>query len=63
MFNLHDRVAIITKNALNALLTHIPLHRMGKPEEVSAAVVFLASAEASYVTGSTLYVDGGWLAS
>lgn len=51
------------KDALNALLAHIPLHRMGKPEEVSAAVAFLASEEASYITGSTLYVDGGWLAS
>lgn len=51
------------KDVLNSLLAHIPLHRMGKPEEVSAAVVFLASEEASYVTGSTLYVDGGWLAS
>ena len=55
--------AKMPKNALNALLAHIPLHRMGKPEEVSVAVVFLASEEASYVTGSTLYVDGGWLAS
>lgn len=55
--------AKMPKNALNALLSHIPLHRMGKPEEVSVAVVFLASEEASYVTGSTLYVDGGWLAS
>lgn len=54
--------ANMSKNALNALLAHIPLHRMGKPEEVSVAVVFLASEEASYVTGSTLYVDGGWLA-
>lgn len=43
-------------------LSRIPLHRIGKPEEVSAAVVFLASDEASYITGSTLYVDGGWLA-
>ncbi len=51
------------KDSLNALLAHVPLHRMGKPEEVSAAVVFLASEEASYITGSTLYVDGGWLAS
>lgn len=40
----------------------IPLKRIGRPEEVSAAVVFLASDEASYITGSTLYVDGGWLA-
>ncbi|MDO8664543.1 MAG: SDR family oxidoreductase, partial [Candidatus Liptonbacteria bacterium] len=41
----------------------IPLKRIGRPEEVSAMVVFLASEEASYVTGSTFYVDGGWLAS
>lgn len=48
--------------ARNELLADIPLKRMGKPEEISAAVVFLASEEASYVTGATLYVDGGWLA-
>ena len=40
----------------------IPLKRIGRPEEVSAAVVFLASDEASYITGATFYVDGGWLA-
>jgi len=40
----------------------IPLKRIGKPEEVSAMVVFLASEEASYITGATFYVDGGWLA-
>jgi len=44
------------------LFSGIPLKRIGKPEEVSAAVVFLASDEASYVTGTTMYVDGGWLA-
>ncbi len=42
--------------------TRVPLKRIGKPEEIAAAVVFLASDEASYVTGATLYVDGGWLA-
>lgn len=52
----------LSKEELDAILAGIPLKRMGKPEEVSAAVVFLASQEASYVTGSTLYVDGGWLA-
>jgi NAD(P)-dependent dehydrogenase (short-subunit alcohol dehydrogenase family) len=41
----------------------IPLKRIGKSEEVSAGVVFLASLEASYTTGATLYIDGGWLAS
>ena len=39
----------------------IPLGRMGKPEEVASAVVFLASDAAAYVTGSTYYVDGGMI--
>ncbi|MBI2573855.1 MAG: SDR family oxidoreductase [Candidatus Wildermuthbacteria bacterium] len=54
--------AQIPQDAMNAMLAAVPLKRIGKPEEVSAAVVFLASEEASYVTGATLYVDGGWLA-
>ena len=47
---------------LKKYIEKIPLKRIGKPEEVSAAVVFLASDEASYITGATFYVDGGWLA-
>lgn len=54
--------AQIPKEAMDAMLANVPLKRIGKPEEVAAMVVFLASEEASYVTGATLYVDGGWLA-
>jgi|SRR5436309_5040999 len=38
----------------------IPLHRIGEPEEMVEAVLFLASSRAAYVTGQTLTIDGGW---
>jgi NAD(P)-dependent dehydrogenase (short-subunit alcohol dehydrogenase family) len=41
-------------------LSHIPLGRMGTPEEVAWAIVFLASSAASYITGQTIIIDGGW---
>ncbi|NOT59114.1 MAG: SDR family oxidoreductase, partial [Acidobacteria bacterium] len=44
---------------LGALLTQIPLARLGQPHDVANLAVFLASDEADYVTGSTFYVDGG----
>jgi NAD(P)-dependent dehydrogenase (short-subunit alcohol dehydrogenase family) len=47
---------------LEFILSHTPMARVGRPEEVAQAVVFLASDESSYVTGSELYVDGGWTA-
>jgi NAD(P)-dependent dehydrogenase (short-subunit alcohol dehydrogenase family) len=47
----------------NGLLARIPLKRFGKAEEIAATVVYLASDEASYTTGATLYIDGGWTAS
>lgn len=47
------------KPKLNALLANIPLGRLGKPEDVASLAAFLASDEASYITGSTYVVDGG----
>lgn len=46
-----------------SFLRLIPMHRPGLPEDLGGVVVFLASDAAQYVTGQTIYVDGGWLAS
>lgn len=52
----------IPADMMAGILSKVPLKRMGKPEEVAAMVAFLASEEASYITGATFFVDGGWLA-
>ena len=49
----------MTEGIPEQLLGRVPAQRPGTPEEVASAVVFLASPAAGYVTGSTLYVDGG----
>jgi len=43
-----------------ATIAKIPLGRLGKPQDIAAAVAFLASEEAGYITGQVLAVDGGW---
>lgn len=49
----------LTDAQKQALLRNVPVGRLGQGDEVAAAVVFLASAEAAYVTGHTLHVNGG----
>jgi 3-oxoacyl-[acyl-carrier protein] reductase len=49
----------MTEEVPEAVIDAVPAKRAGTPEEVAAAVRFLASDDAGYVTGSTLYVDGG----
>ena len=43
-------------------VAQIPMGRWGELEEMTGAVVFLASGASSYVTGTSLFVDGGWIA-
>ena len=49
----------MTRDVINGAVESIPARRTGRPEEVAACVRFLASDQASYVTASTVYVDGG----
>ena len=49
----------MTKDIPDAVIEAIPARRVGAPDDVAAAVRFLASDDAAYVTGTTLYVDGG----
>jgi 3-oxoacyl-[acyl-carrier protein] reductase len=50
---------VLSDEQKNKLLETIPLKRMGTPEDIAASVAFLASDEASYITGNTLHVNGG----
>jgi len=54
-----DMTAKLPKEVQDAIMAQIPLGRMGKPEDVAAVVVYLASDAAAYMTGQTLHVDGG----
>jgi 3-oxoacyl-[acyl-carrier protein] reductase len=54
-----DMTRVLSEEQKAALLQTIPLGRLGSPEEIAAAVAFLASPAAAYVTGTTLHVNGG----
>ncbi|MDA3860586.1 MAG: 3-oxoacyl-[acyl-carrier-protein] reductase [Melioribacteraceae bacterium] len=54
-----DMTAKLNDNQKEALLTNVPLKRMGQPEDIARAVAFLCSSDADYITGQVLTVDGG----
>lgn len=53
--------AVLTEEQKNKMLAEIPMGRMGQAEEIANTIIFLASKEASYITGQTLHVNGGML--
>ena len=57
-----DRLTHGEAKAVSALEAGEPLGRMGRPEEVADAVVWLCSEKSTFVTGHPLVVDGGWVA-
>ena len=54
------RVFYSDKERYERFMSHVPLGRPGKPEEIAGATIFLSSDEISYMTGSIVTIDGGW---
>ena len=56
-----DMTDKLTQEQQNKILERVPAQRLGDPQDVASAVAFLASDQASYITGSTIHVNGGML--
>ena len=54
-----NRSAWETPQALNSLLTLIPYNRIGQPQDIGNLAVFLASEQSDYITGASIFIDGG----
>ena len=55
-----EKTGMYADGRYESIMSHIPLHRPGTPEDISYGALYLASDAASYVTGSALTIDGGW---
>jgi glucose 1-dehydrogenase len=53
--------SLSTPDVREWMMANIPLKRVGQPRDVANVALFLASDESSYMTGSIVFVDGGWL--
>jgi 3-oxoacyl-[acyl-carrier protein] reductase len=56
-----DMTRALTEDQAKAMLANVPLGRFGQPDEIAQPVLFLASPMASYITGTTLHINGGML--
>lgn len=54
-----DMTSVLPEKVVEGLLSNIPLHALGAPEDIAKAALFLVSEDANYITGQTLHVDGG----
>jgi len=57
-----SRVALFDEDTLKMLLSRIPLGRLATTDDVTSAAIYLASPASDFITGQTLFVDGGWVA-
>jgi NAD(P)-dependent dehydrogenase (short-subunit alcohol dehydrogenase family) len=57
-----NKVILNDPEKMKYFMDRLPMKRFGKPEELIGSVVFLASEASSYITGTTIYIDGGWTA-
>lgn len=61
MFEGTRKLFYADKERAESLLSHIPMHRPGEPDEIAGMTCFLASDDASYMTGAVVTIDGGWI--